>query len=332
MHAESAESQLKGARALVTGGLGFIGSRLALRLASLGAHVTVVDSMVPDTGANDYHAQLLQGRAVVRMADVRDEDAVSAALTGQDFLFNLAALVSHMDSMREPFDDLDVNARAQLTILDSIRQVNPGIRVLHASTRQVYGRARSLPVNEDHPLRPPDVNGINKLAGEGFFQLYHDVYGVRGTVLRLTNTYGPGMRIRDGRQTFLGIWLSSVLEGTRFAVWGGSQVRDLLFVEDVVDAFIAAACTDSCVGQAYNVGRADGISLRDLAELLTHVHGGGTYDVVPYPDDRRPIEIGDFVTDARKFAAATGWRARVELQDGLRRTLAYYDEQRANYL
>ena len=255
---------------------------------------------------------------------------MTSVLRNQDYLFNMAALISHMDSMRQPHEDLDVNARAQLTILDACRAVNPTVRIVHASTRQVYGRAESLPVTEMHRIRPPDVNGINKLAGELYYSLYEHVYGIRTTVLRLTNVFGPGMRIRDGRQTFMGLWFRALLQNTSFDVWGGDQVRDLLFVDDAVDAFCAAACNTSAV-RLFNVGGIESLSLHALAKMMIAVNGGGRYEVIAYPDDRRPIEIGDFVTDSRMLTATLGWVPRTTIAEGVRQTLDYYAANMARY-
>jgi UDP-glucose 4-epimerase len=321
-----------GARVLVTGGLGFIGSRLAIRLSEVGARVTILDNLAPESGANRFNVAPLGDRARIHVGDIRDADAVAGLVRGQDFLMNCAALVAHRDSMRSPLEDLDVNARAQLTLLDACRAGNPGVRIVHASTRQVYGRPDRLPVAEDHPARPVDVNGVNKLAGELFFQLYHRVYGVRASVLRLTNTFGPGMRVRDGRLTFIGVWLRALVEGSPIEVWGGEQRRDFTYVDDVVDAFCAAALSEAAVGEVYNVGGAEPLTLRQLAELLIEVHGGGRYAIIPYPEEFRTIEIGDFVSDSRKIAGALGWAPRVPLREGLARTLRYYTEHLKHYL
>jgi nucleoside-diphosphate-sugar epimerase len=254
-----------GARVVITGGLGFIGSALARRLVALGAEVLLFDSMIPEYGGNLANIADIRNRVIVNIGDIRSGHALRYLLAGQDFLFNLAAQTSHLDSMTAPEDDLAINCAAQLQLLEACRAVNPGITIVHAGTRQIYGRPNYLPVDERHPLRPVDVNGVNKMAGEAYHLLFHDVYGIKSRSLRLTNVYGPGMRIKDARQTFLGIWLRRVIEGEPFEVWGGEQRRDLLYVDDAAEAFLYAAVTREAEGLALNVGGDEPCNLADLA-------------------------------------------------------------------
>jgi nucleoside-diphosphate-sugar epimerase len=321
-----------GAEALVTGGLGLIGSALARRLVGLGAEVTLMDSMIPEYGGNFANLAGIRERVAVNIADVRDRYALRYLLAGRDFLFNLAAQTSHPDSMTAPDDDLAINCTAQLRLLEACRAVNPGIVVVHAGTRQIYGRPLYLPVDERHPLRPVDVNGVNKMAGEAYHLLFRDVYGIKSRSLRLTNVYGPGMRIKDARQTFLGIWLRRAIEGETFEVWGGEQRRDLLYVDDAAEAFLAAAVAPETEGLALNVGGGEPSSLIDLADALVAANGGGSYEVREFPPERKRIDIGDFVTDDRRFRALAGWQPRTSLADGLRRSLDYYRRHLASYL
>lgn len=322
----------RGRRALITGGLGFIGSTLARRLVALGARVTVVDSLIPEYGGNLRNVAGLEGAVQVNVSDVRDRHSLPVFVRGQDYLFNLAGQTSHMDSMTDPETDLEINARAQLSILEACRRHAPEIRVVFASTRQLYGRPDHLPVTEDHPLRPVDVNGINKLAGEQYHLLYHQVYGVRSTILRLTNTIGPRMRIKDARQTFVGVWIRALLEGKRFEVWGGEQVRDFTYVDDCVEALLLAGASEAAAGEVFNLGGPPPITLRALAELLVAVNGEGSFRVCAFPAARRKIDIGDFYADGSKIAVALGWRPRTGLRAALRRTLAFYRRERAYYL
>ena len=212
---------------LITGGLGFIGSNLARRLALLGARVTVIDSLIPQYGGKLFNLAGLDERVTINIADVRDEYSMDYLVREQAFIFNLAGQVSHLDSMHNPYTDLDINCRGQLSILEACRKHNPAVRLVYSGTRQVYGRPRYLPVDEEHPIDPVDVNGVNKVAGEWYHIVYHRAYGLRTTSLRLTNTYGPRMRVVDARQTFLGIWLRRLIDGDEILVYGdGNQRRD----------------------------------------------------------------------------------------------------------
>ena len=322
----------RGARVMITGGLGLIGSALARRLVALGADVLLVDSMIPEYGGNPVNIADIRDQVTVNIADVRDGHTARYLLRGRDFLFNLAAQTSHLDSMTSPEDDLAINCTAQLQLLEACRRVNPGIVIVHAGTRQVYGRPHYLPVDEHHPLRPVDVNGVNKMAGEAYHLLFFDVYGIRSRSLRLTNVYGPGMRIKDARQTFLGIWLRRIVEGELFEVWGGEQRRDLLYVDDAAEAFLFAAITPETAGLALNIGGDEPYSLADLAAALVKANGGGTYEIREFPAERKRIDIGDYITDDRQFRGLSGWCPRVGLDEGLKRSLDYYRAHLASYL
>jgi UDP-glucose 4-epimerase len=264
--------------------------------------------------------------------DVREADAVGALLADCEVVFNLAGHVSHIDSMYDPLKDLDSNARAQLLFLETCRLRAPHVRIVFASTRQIYGRPRRLPVDEDHPLRPVDVNGINKLAAEAYHTLYHEVYGMWTVSLRLTNTYGPRMRVKDARQNFLGLWLRRAVEGGVVEVWGGEQKRDLSYVDDVVDAFLAIAATTETAGQVFNLGGCPPIALLELAQLLISIAGCGVYECRSFPADRKRIDIGDYFADDRRMRAATGWQPKVSLSEGLARSIDYYRRFLGAYL
>jgi UDP-glucose 4-epimerase len=322
----------EGRRILITGGLGFIGSNLARTLVELGARVTLVDSLVPEYGGNLFNIEDIRDRVRVNISDVRDEYSISYLVQDQEFLFNLAGQTSHADSMLDPYTDLDINCRAQLSILEACRKHNPGIKIVFASTRQIYGRPEILPVDERHLLSPVDVNGINKMAGEWYHILYSKVYNLHACALRLTNTIGPRMRIKDSRQTFVGTWIRLVLQGTPFEVWEGDQLRDFTYVDDTVDAMLAAAASDVTKGQVYNLGGDCVISLRDLAELIVEVNGSGEYMLRPYPPDRKRIDIGNYYADFTRIRSQLGWQPRVTLRDGLERTLKYYREYLDRYL
>ena len=318
---------------LITGGLGFIGSNLARRLVDWGGRVTLVDSLIPEYGGNLYNIKDFKDRVTVNISDVRDRYSMEVLVQGQDFLFNLAGQTSHLDSMLDPHTDLEINCRAQLSILEACRRVNPLIKVIFASTRQVYGIPKYLPVDEKHLLYPVDVNGINKMAGEWYHIVYNNVYRIRATALRLTNTYGPRMRIKDARQTFLGIWIRRIIEGDPFEIFGdGAQIRDFNYIDDVIDAFLLAAIREEADGQVYNLGADDPVNLMDLAMLLTQIRGSGTYQVIPFPSERKVIDIGDYYADYASVQRDLGWKPKTPLKEGLRKTLEYFTQHLTHYL
>ena len=321
-----------GANVLITGGLGFIGSALARRLVDLGAKVTLVDSLIPEYGGNVFNIHDIRNRVTVDLTDVRDAAAMSSLIKRGQFLFNLAGQTSHLDSMTDPVTDLNINAAAQLHILEACRLHNRDLKIVFASTRQVYGRPQYLPVDEKHSINPIDVNGINKLAGEWYHLLYNDVYQIRACALRLTNTYGPGMRVKDARQTFLGIWIRRLIEKKPIQIFGsGEQRRDFNFVADVVEALLRAAASDGANGQVFNLGHHEHVSLRELAALLVELNESGKCELVPFPNDRKTIDIGDYYADFRKIEKLLGWSPGVVLNNGLKQTLAYYRKHHAHY-
>lgn len=325
-------ASFSGANALITGGLGFIGSNLARRLVDADARVTLIDSLIPEYGGNPFNIHDIRERVSVSITDVRDRHAMTHLVKGQDYLFSLAGQTSHLDSMSDPKTDLEINAAAQLSILEACRQHNPRVKLVFASTRQLYGRPQYLPVDEKHPTRPVDVNGINKLAGEQYHLLYNEVYGIRACVLRLTNTYGPGMRVKDARQTFLGVWIRNAILGKPILVYGdGSQLRDFNYVDDAVDALLAAAADARSEGEVFNLGSAEVLSLKEVAVKLVAANAGGKFEIVPFPAELKAIDIGDYYSDFSKIQGRLGWSPRVGLEDGLARTLRYYRTHGAQY-
>lgn len=317
---------------LITGGLGFIGSNLAERLVKLGADVLLVDSLIPKYGGNLHNINGFEDKVKINISDVRDPHSIRYLVQGQDFLFNLAGQTSHMDSMADPFTDMEINCHAQLSILEACRHYNPDIKIVYASTRQIYGRPDYLPVDEKHPVRPVDVNGINKMAGEWYHILYNNIYNIRSCVLRLTNTIGPRMRIKDARQTFVGIWIRLLLEGKSFEVWGGEQLRDFTYVDDCVDAMLLAAINERTNGKIFNLGGDCLISLKDLAEMLINVNGSGKYSIKTFPEDRMKIDIGDYYSDYNLIHKTLGWEPKVSLKDGLGRIVEFYKKNLEYYV
>jgi UDP-glucose 4-epimerase len=314
-----------GKKIVITGGAGFIGSNLARRLLSNGAKIVLVDSLIPEYGGNRQNLADIKGSVALNISDVRDPHSMRELIKNQDYLFNLAGQTSHIDSMHNPRTDLSINAEAQLSILEACREVNPKIRIVFASTRQLYGKPKYLPVDEKHPIEPVDVNGINKWAGEWYHILYQRVYGIPCSVLRLTNTYGPGMRVKDARQTFVGIWIKSLITGQPFKIFGdGEQKRDFNYVDDVVDALILAATHDDAIGKIYNLGCREVVSLNQLAEILISAGKCGTFEKIPFPADRKAIDIGDYFSNYDLISSELGWEPKTDLATGLAQTIEYY--------
>jgi UDP-glucose 4-epimerase len=323
----------RGRRVLITGGLGFIGSNLARELDALGADLLLVDSLIPAYGGNLFNIAGIEDRVRVNIADVRDETSMDYLVRDREVIFNLAGQVSHIDSMRDPYTDLEINCRSQLSLLEACRKYNPTTKVVFAGTRQVYGRPDRLPVDENHLVRPADINGINKAAGEYYHLLYNNVYGVRACSLRLTNVYGPRQLVKHSRQGFIGWFIRLAVEGREIPIFGdGSQLRDFVYVDDAADAFLRAGATDSVNGGVFNVGGPEPIAHRALVALLLDVAGSGSVRYVDWPAEKKAIDIGSFYTDWSRFKAAVGWTPTVPIEEGLRRTVLYYRQHLARYV
>lgn len=315
----------QGRRVAITGGLGFIGSNLARQLVELGASVLLIDALIPDYGGNLYNIDGIDRHVRVNVADIRHESTMNFLVQNQEVIFNLAGQVSHVDSMEDPYTDLEINCRSQLTLLEACRRYNPGVKVVFAGTRQVYGRPDSLPVTERHLVRPTDVNGINKVAGEYYHLVYNNVFGVRACSLRLTNVYGPRQLLKHNRQGFIGWFVRLALEDREIQVFGdGRQLRDFVYVDDAADAFLRAGASDAANGEVFNVGGIEPIAHRDLVRLMVEAAGSGSYRLVEWPADRKAIDIGDFYADSSRIRDVLGWRPTTTLADGLRQTFAYY--------
>jgi UDP-glucose 4-epimerase len=323
----------RGRRVMVTGGLGFIGSNLARRLVALGADILLVDSLIDDYGGHLFNIDGIESQVRVNIADIRQATTMNYLVRDREVIFNLAGQVSHIDSMRDPYTDLEIICRSQLTLLEACRNHNPAAKVVFAGTRQVYGKPDRLPVDETHLVRPTDINGINKVAGEYYHLVYNNVFGVRACSLRLTNIYGPRQLVRHNRQGFIAWFVRLVVEDKEIQIFGdGLQLRDFVFVDDAADAFLRAGATDAVNGQVFNVGGAQPISHLELVTLLIETAGTGSYRLVEWPPDKKVIDIGSFYADSTRFQTTTGWAPSMTLRDGLAQTIAYYREHLPRYL
>jgi len=323
----------RGRRVMVTGGLGFIGSNLARRLVELGADILLVDSLIDDYGGHLFNIDGIESKVRVNIADIRQRTTMNYLVRDREVIFNLAGQVSHIDSMLDPYNDLEINCKSQLTVLEACRRHNPAAKVVFAGTRQVYGKPDRLPVDETHLVRPTDINGINKVAGEYYHLVYNNVFGVRACSLRLTNIYGPRQLVRHNRQGFIGWFVRLVVEDKEIQIFGdGQQLRDFVYVDDAADAFLRAGATDEVNGQVFNVGGSQPISHLELVDLMIETAGTGTYRLVEWPADKKVIDIGSFYADSTRFRTTTGWEPATTLRDGLAQTIAYYRQHLPRYL
>ncbi len=324
-------SAFKNSEVLVTGGLGFIGSTLAFRLIELGAKVTLVDSLIPDYGGNIHNISGIEDKVKVNIADVRDEHSMNYLVQGRDYMFNLAGTLSHIDSMIDPYTDLEINCRAQLSILESCRKFNTKVKIIFSGTRGQYGKAQKLPVDETHPQKPTDVNGINNMAGESYHILYNDIYGIKATSLRMTNTFGPRHQMHHHKQGIINWFMRQLIDGQKIKIYGdGLQVRDTNYVDDAVEALLLAAASDRTNGEVYNLGGAP-VSLLELVKKMIAINGSGSYELIPFPEESKKIEIGDYIADCSKIKNALGWQPKVPLEEGIKRTLDFYRKNKHYY-
>lgn len=320
-----------GKKVLITGGLGFIGSNLAHRLVSYGADVLIIDSLIPEYGGNWFNIQEIRDKVTVNISDLRDKYSMNYLVQGRDLIFNLAGTLSHVDSITDPFTDLEINCVSQLSLLEACKNYNPAVKVLFTGTRSQYGRPKRLPVREDTPMYPTDVNGINKIAGELYHLVYNDVFGIRTTSLRLVNTFGPRHQMKHHKQGILNWFIRQIMEGKTIKLYGtGSQIRDTNYIDDVVDALLLGMSEEKTNGKAYNLGGFP-ISLREFVEKALAIYGAGEYEVIPFPEDAKRIEIGDYIADYSKFSKDVGWKPRIDVEEGIRRTFDFYEKYKQYY-
>lgn len=325
------ENYFKNKKILITGGLGFIGSTLAHRLAKIEADIYLIDSLIPEYGGNNFNINGIEDKVKVNIADVRDKHSMDYLVKDKDLIFNLAGTLSHIDSMNDPFTDLEINCMSQLSILESCRKNNRDVKIIFAGTRGQYGKADHLPVDEKHLMHPTDVNGINNIAGESYHILYNDIYGIRAVSLRLTNTYGPRHQMKHHKQGIINWFIRQLIEEQTIKLYGdGKQTRDINYVDDVVEALLLVACNEKANGEVFNLG---GIpkNLIDLVKAMIDVYGKGNYELIPFKDDLKKIEIGDYVANFEKIKSAVEWEPKVSLEEGLQLSFDYYEKYKEHY-
>jgi len=325
------ESYFKDKKILITGGLGFIGSTLAHRLVKMGADIYLIDSLIPEYGGNNFNIDGIEDKVKVNIADVRDKHSMDYLVKGKDVIFNLAGTLSHIDSMKDPFTDLEINCRSQLSILESCRKNNKDVKIVFAGTRGQYGKANYLPVDEKHPMHPTDVNGINNVAGESYHILYNNIYGIKAVSLRLTNTYGPRHQMKHHKQGIINWFIRQLIDCQTVKLYGdGKQIRDINYVDDVIEALLLVACNEETNGEVFNLG---GIpkNLIDLVKIMISVYGKGNYELIPFKEDLKRIEIGDYIANYEKVKNIVGWQPKISLEEGLRSSFDYYEKYKKHY-
>jgi UDP-glucose 4-epimerase len=322
-----------GKKVLVTGGLGCLGSSLTLELAQAGAEVTVIDSCHPMFGANEHNLDGVRDQVDVNVCDIRDEDAMNHLVKGKDILFHIGMQTSHVDSMTDPFWDIDINCRGNMVVYEAVRHHNPGCYVIYTGTRGQYGVLETTPVDEKQRMQPTDVYGVNKVAAEGYGFVYNRAYQMPFCSLRVNNCYGPRHQMRHAKYGILNWFIRLAMDGGTIKLYGdGSQKRDYNYVDDAIEAFLlAGANQDKCNGEAFNLGSGRARSLREATEMILEAAGTGSLELVEWPADRKAIETGDYFADYSKFTAATGWEPRVEMEDGLAQTVEFYKANQKHY-
>lgn len=318
---------------LITGGLGFIGSNLAIKLIDEDHKVTIIDSLIDGYGGNIYNLKNFENKCNINISDIRDENSIKYLVKDKDVIFNLAAQIGHQRSMINPIQDLEINVRSQLNLLESIRKFAPDSQVVFTSTRQIYGKPQYLPVDEKHPINPVDINGINKFAAEQYHLLYYKIYGIKSTILRLTNTYGPRMRIKDSQQTFIGFWIKKILLGEAIPIYGeGDQIRDFNFVDDVVEALISCINQDKAYGKTINIGSRTNLTLKELGNELKKIDSNVKVEFIPFPKENKKIDIGNYYSNIDLSKEILNWSPEIKLNKGLKKTINFYKKNLENYL
>lgn len=320
------------AHVLITGGLGFLGSNLAIALVKLGAHVTLIDSMIPGYGSNLFNIDLIRERVVVNFSDIRDVNVMNHLVKGQDYIFHLAGQVDHILSLTDPYPDIDINIKGTAVIMEACKHHNPSARVIHAGTRGQYGPAISLPVDETAPTQPKGIYEISRLTAEKIMQVYHEVHGIRTVLLRLSNIYGERAQMRHPRYGVVNWFVRLAIDDETINVFGDGKIkRDFLYIEDCIQAMLMTAATDQAYGEILNVGVDHPTNFVELVEILIRVCGTGKWQFAPFSAERKAQEPGDFYSNIEKISRLVGWRPKVDLQEGLQRTINFYRAQKVNY-
>lgn len=322
----------KGKEVLVTGGLGFIGSNLCIELVKKGAHVTIVDNMLPRQGGNLFNIKDIEDRVRINFSDVRNSLSMNHLVKGKDYIFHLAGQVNHVDSMRNPIQDLEINCRGTLVLLEALRHNNLSARVIFAGTRGEYGSSVKLPVDEDHPTNPKGIYAVTNLTAEKMVLVYDDIFGIKGVCLRITNTYGPRHQMAHDEYGVFNWFIRKAIDDEPIPVFGDGRIlRDFIYVDDLVECLLVVALTDSAYGNVFNVGTGIPVSFIELAQKIVNIAGSGKAEFTEFTQERKEVEPGDYYADITKIKQATGWKPRVSLDDGIAATVKYYRTYKKEY-
>lgn len=325
-------SNFKGKSVLVTGGMGFIGSNLAISLVEAGARVTILDSMIPDYGGNEYNLKPIKDEVRVNFCDIRDENAVNYLVRGQDYVFHLAGQVCHLMSLTNPFPDISINITGTAIVMEALRKYNPEAIVVYTGTRGQYGSAVSFPVNEEAPTNPKGIYEISNLTAEKIIKVYNDVHKIRSVLLRLSNIYGPRSQMKHSRFGVANWFVRLAMDNDEIQLFGdGSILRDFCYVDDTVEAILRSAVTQSAYGEIFNVGSDIPVSFKELVETIIDVAKRGSWKFAEFSPERKAQEPGDFYSDITKIEKLVGWRPTTTLSEGVKKTIDYYEDCRHHY-
>jgi UDP-glucose 4-epimerase len=322
----------RGKEVLVTGGLGFIGSNLCAELVKYGAHVTIVDNMLPRQGGNLFNIRDIEDKVKVNFSDVRNGLSMNHLVKGQDYIFHLAGQVNHVDSMRNPIQDLEINCRGTLVLLEALRHNNLTARIIFAGTRGEYGSSVTLPVDENHPTNPKGIYAVTNLTAEKMVLVYDDIFGIKGACLRITNTYGPRHQMAHDEYGVFNWFIRKAVDDEAIPVFGDGRIlRDFIYVEDLVECLLMVAATDSAYGEVFNIGTGVPVSFIELAKKIVRATGSGHVQFAEFTQERKEVEPGDYYADITKIKTTTGWAPRTSLEDGIRKTVEYYRKYKKEY-
>lgn len=332
MPTDSLHQMLNNRRVLITGGLGMIGSTLAHRLVRLGARVTLADACIEPYGANEFNLHGIRDDVTVNICDIRDRESMKVLVRDKEIIFNLAAQVSHNDSITAPFLDADINYVGHLNVLECVRRHNPDAVIVHAGSRLQFGRIEALPVDESHPLRPRTPYALNKTAAENCYLYYHNIHGLKTIAFRIANPYGPRSQMQHSKYSIVNWFIRQAMDGNTIDIFGnGEQIRDYIHTDDLADALISATLSTTCYGEVFNVGSGIGTTFREMVETVIAAVGIGTVRFVAWPDNYINVETGDYITNIEKLSNMTGWRPRISLSSGITGTVDFYRENHPHY-